>query len=277
MIRTSRQLKDLVRNLSKGDSTKAQIIIRNYVMQRFLERISLSPYKNNLILKGGVLVSDMVGLANRSTMDLDTTVRNIRLSVDRIQKIVADIVAINVDDGIEFKIKGNFPIMEEADYSGVRVLLEATLGTLRTPVQIDFSTGDAITPEATEYHLRLLFEDRTKSLLAYNLETVMAEKLQTVLSRGTANTRMRDFYDLSILAMNYTVDPIILHDAYANTSRTRGTTTQAADQNLILNEIEFHPVMSELWKSYQTKFDYASGLDWGTVMQQIRLLCAFIA
>ena len=124
MIHTSRQLKALVRNMSKGDSAKAQIIIRNYVMERFLERLSLSPYRNNLILKGGTLVSAMVGLDNRSTMDVDATVKNLPLSVESAGKIVREITSIPLEDGMAFEIKNAAAIMNEADYSGVRVILE---------------------------------------------------------------------------------------------------------------------------------------------------------
>ena len=142
MIHTSRQLKALVRNISKGDSVKAQIIIRNYVMERFLERLSLSKYCNNLILKGGTLVAAIVGLDNRSTMDIDTTLKNLPLSEENAKKIVEEITAIYIDDGMSFVVKSVEPIMDEADYPGVRVILDTTLETMRTPLKIDFSTGD---------------------------------------------------------------------------------------------------------------------------------------
>lgn len=144
MIQTSRQLKALVRNLSKGDSNKAQIIIRNYVMERFLERLSLSPYKNNLILKGGTLVSAMVGLDNRSTMDVDATIKNLTLSVESAQKIVEEISSIWIEDGMTFEIKSVYAIMDEADYPGVRIMLDTTLETMHPQLKIDLSTGDII-------------------------------------------------------------------------------------------------------------------------------------
>ena len=126
MIKTSRQLKALVRNLTKGDSLQAQIIMRNYVMERFLERISLSKYRNNFILKGGMLVSAMVGLDTRSTMDMDTTIKNMPLSVENVKEMIEEIIAIPIDDGMTFSIKSVGEIMDEAEYSGVRANLEAT-------------------------------------------------------------------------------------------------------------------------------------------------------
>lgn len=175
MIRTSRQLKALVRNLSKGDSAKAQIIIRNYVMERFLERLSLSQYRNNLILKGGTLVAAMVGLDNRSTLDVDTTLKNMPLHETSTRQVVEEITAIQIDDGMMFEIKSVASIMDEADYPGIRIMLDTTLETMHTPLKIDFSTGDVITPREVSYSFRLLFEERTISILAYNLETVLAE------------------------------------------------------------------------------------------------------
>ena len=204
MIKTSRQLKALVRNLTKGDSLQAQIIMRNYVMERFLERISLSKYRNNFILKGGMLVSAMVGLDTRSTMDIDTTIKNMPLSVENAREMIEEIIAVPIDDGMTFSIKSVGEIMDEAEYTGVRVNLEATLETMRTPLKVDISTGDIITPREVLYTFKLMFEERTISILAYNLETVLAEKMETVIARGVANTRLRDYYDLYILQNEYT-------------------------------------------------------------------------
>ena len=275
MIRTSRQLKALVRNMSKGNSTKAQIIIRNYVMERFLERLSLSPYRDNLILKGGTLVSAMVGLDNRSTMDVDATIQNLPLSVADARRIVEEITSIQIDDGITFEIKSSANIMDEADYAGVRIILDATLETMHTPLKIDLSTGDVITPRAVSYSFKLLFEDRSISILAYNLETVLAEKLETLLSRGTANTRMRDFYDIYALetTQQQNIEPSVLREACENTCKNRGSQAVVKDNTLILDEIQESKEMTALWTSYQSKFDYAAGIEWDDVMQAVRKLC----
>lgn len=202
MIHTSRQLKALVRNRSRGDSTKVQLLIRSYIMERFLERISLSPYREKFILKGGMLISSMVGVDYRSTMDMDTTVRNMPLSADHMEKIIKDIIRIPIEDGVTFGIKKITEIMEEEEYGGIRLHLEAVLDTMKIPLKLDVSTGDIITPKEITYQYWLMFEERTIPVLAYNLETVLAEKLETVLRRGTANTRLRDFYDLFLLQKN---------------------------------------------------------------------------
>ncbi|MDR1068597.1 MAG: nucleotidyl transferase AbiEii/AbiGii toxin family protein [Clostridiales Family XIII bacterium] len=272
MIHTSRQLKALVRNISQGDSARAQIIIRNYVMERFLERLSLSQYRDNLILKGGVLVAAMVGLNNRSTMDVDTTLKNLPLNEDSAREIVEGITAVEIDDGLSFEIKSVSPIMDEADYPGVRIMLDTTLETMHTPLKIDFSTGDVITPREVSYSFRLLFEERAISLLAYNLETVLAEKIETLLSRGTANTRMRDFYDIFVLTNTQArnINETTLREAFMKTSEKRGSLASLVDADLILNEISESAALIDLWRSYQRKFDYAAEISWESVMEAVR-------
>ena len=276
MIRTSRQLKALVRNLSKGDSTRAQIIIRNYVMERFLERLSVSQYRDNLVLKGGTLIAAMVGLDNRSTMDMDATVKNLPLTEESARKYVEDITGIQINDGMAFEIKSVAPIMDDAEYPGIRVTLDTTLETMHTPLKIDFSSGDVITPREVSYSFKLLFEDRTISIMAYNLETVLAEKLETLVARGTANTRMRDFYDIFVLeqSQSHNVDRAVLKTAFANTSDKRGSSAVKADMDTILDEVEDSPSMTTLWKSYQRKFEYAADIEWAGVMLAVRKLCA---
>jgi len=274
MIRTSRQLKALVRNISKGDSAKAQIIIRNYVMERFLERLSLSQYRNNMILKGGTLVAAIVGLDNRATMDVDTTLKNLPLNEDSAKKIVEEILAISLDDGMSFEIKSVSPIMDESDYPGIRIVLDTMIETMRTPLKIDFSSGDVITPHEISYSFRLLFEERTISILAYNLETVLAEKVETLLARGTANTRMRDFYDIYLLTNTQThnIDNATFKDALVNTSKKRGSIALLTDVDLILNEVFENGSLINLWRSYQRKFDYAAGVQWNDVAKAVRSL-----
>ncbi|MDR2043100.1 MAG: nucleotidyl transferase AbiEii/AbiGii toxin family protein [Clostridium sp.] len=274
MIHTSRQLKALVRNLSKGDSAKAQIIIRNYVMERFLERLSLSRYRNNLILKGGTLVAAMVGLDNRSTMDVDTTVKGVDLSAESVREIIGEITAVEIDDGMTFEIKSIEPIMDEADYPGIRVMMETMLETMRTPLKIDFSSGDVITPHEVAYSFKLMFEERTISILAYNLETVLAEKLETLLSRGTANTRMRDFYDIFALedSQMHTISDDTLRSAFAATLKKRGSSAILVDADLIISEVETDSGLIALWSSYQRKFDYAADIGWELVVGAVKRL-----
>ena len=185
--------------MAKGDSGKSQLLIRNYAMERFLERVALSKYKDNFILKGGMLVSALVGLQNRTTMDIDTTIRNLPLDSEQVKQIVEEIAAVEVDDNIHFIVKDVSNIMEETEYGGVRLSLDAFLDITKIPLKIDISTGDVVTPAEITYHYKLMFEQRYISLWAYTIETVLAEKIETVLTRTIFNTRLRDFYDLYIL------------------------------------------------------------------------------
>ena len=196
VISSSRQLKDKVRNISDGNSNKATTLIRNFMMERFLERVSISSYRDNFILKGGMLVASIVGVDMRATMDIDTTVKALPLNEADVQRIIEEICNIPLEDNVSFQIKSTRTIMEEFDYPGIRVMLEATLDRMRQPIKIDISTDDVITLKAIEYDYKLMFEDRTISVLTYNKETLLAEKMQTIINRGIANTRLRDFYDV---------------------------------------------------------------------------------
>lgn len=274
MIHTSRQLKALVRNMSKGDSSKAQIIIRSYVMERFLERLSLSQYQSRFILKGGLLVTSMIGLENRSTMDVDATLKNLPLNEEDARKIISEIATIQIDDGMMFELKSVAPIMDDADYPGIRIIIDAMLEDMRTPLKIDLSTGDVITPHEVSYSYKMMFENRTIPLIAYNLETILAEKLETVIARGTANSRMRDYYDIYIITdtseqiINYT----ILKDAVANTSLKRGSDSLIKQFETILDEVSESKVMVELWQKYRLRYDYAANIIWDDVIQSVKQL-----
>ena len=276
MITTARQLKDLIRNLSKKKSADAQILMRNYMMERFLERISLSEYKDKFILKGGMLVAAMVGLDARATMDLDATIKGANVSLTDVETIISNIIAIPIDDGVSFCIKRISEIMEEADYPGVRVSMETKFDGVITPLKIDISTGDVITPKEIRYRFSLMLEDRTIEVWAYNLETVLAEKLETVISRNVANTRMRDFYDIYILQKLYgeQLNKEILWNALVATARKRGTLEQieSGDIREIFDEIETSSVMENLWKAYQKNYSYAVDISWHIVMESVRYL-----
>ena len=276
MITTARQLKDLIRNLSKKKSADAQTLMRNYMMERFLERISLSEYKDKFILKGGMLVAAMVGLDARATMDLDATIKAANVSLRDVEMIISNIIAIPIDDGVSFRIKRISEIMEEADYPGVRVSMETKFDGVIIPLKIDISTGDVITPKEIRYRFNLMLEDRTIEVWAYNLETVLAEKLETVISRNVTNTRMRDFYDIYILQKLHgeQLNKEILWHALVATARKRGTLKQieSGDIREILNEIETSSVMENLWKAYQKNYSYAVDISWHIVMESVRYL-----
>lgn len=281
MITAARQLKDLVRNLSKKKSADAQILMRNYMMEHFLERISLSEYKNQFILKGGMLVAAMVGLDARATMDLDATIKDTNVSVEDVEMIISKIISIPLNDGVLFRIKRISEIMEEADYPGVRVSMETKFDGVITPLKIDISTGDIITPREIKYKFNLMLENRTIEVWAYNLETVLAEKLETVISRNVTNTRMRDFYDIYILQKLYgeQLSKDVLRDALVATAKKRETLEQIETEDIdeVFDEIQSSSVMENLWKAYQRNYSYSADIPWHTIMKSIRTLYEIIS
>lgn len=274
MIKTARQLKDLIRNLSREKSADAQILMRNYMMERFLERISLSEYRDKFILKGGMLVAAMVGLDARSTMDLDATIKGANVNVEDIENLISSIVTVPIDDGVKFQLKSISEIMDEAEYPGIRVSMSTTFDGVVTPLKIDISTGDAITPREVRYSFKLMLEDRSIDIWAYNLETVLAEKLETIITRTTTNTRMRDFYDIYILEQLHgtTLNPKILHDALLATAHKRGSEKYLNQAEEVFDEVENDSVMQKLWEAYRKKFSYASDSEWDVIMKAIRRL-----
>lgn len=272
MIRTATQLKAKVRNLLGGDSQKAQTLIRNFIMERFLERIALSQYRNNFILKGGTLVAAVVGLDTRATMDIDTTVKSLNLSKDNAIKIVEDIIAAEIPDGVQFRITKATDIMEEHDYPGIRFTLEATLDKMCQAVKIDISTGDIITPGAVEYSYNLMFEDRPIALWTYNLETLLAEKLETIMARGTANTRMRDFYDIYVISRQEAFDKEVLKRAFLATSAKRNTTRQIPDFQNIIAAVASDDTMAAQWESFREDSFFVGDLSWGEVIEGVKVL-----
>jgi predicted nucleotidyltransferase component of viral defense system len=274
MIRTSRQLKDLIRNLSKEKSADAQVLMRNYMMERLLERIYISEYKDNFILKGGMLVAAIVGLDARSTMDMDATVKDMQVDVENISNVMESILSLSIGDGVEFHIKQVSEIMDEAEYTGIRISMEAVFDGVRTPLKIDISTGDTITPREIRYCFNMMFEDRSIEIWAYNLETVLSEKLETVIARDITNTRMRDFYDIHILMQLHgtSLNPDDFHAALLSTVKKRGSEHLMTDVGAIFDDLENSSVMQKLWSLYQKKFAYAEGLSWTEVMSSVSAL-----
>ena len=276
MIKTSRQLKDMIRNMAKEHAADAQVLLRNYMMERFLERISISEYRDNFILKGGMLVAAMVGIDARSTMDMDATVKGTAVNVEDVENIIAGIIRIPINDGVDFRVKSISEIMDEADYPGVRANLDCSFDGTRTPLKIDISTGDVITPKEVRYSFKLMFEERTIDVWAYNLETVVAEKLETILARTTANTRMRDFYDLHMLYQLYgdTLNKEVLTQAFAATAEKRGSAFLIPKAEEVMCVVYNSVEMQKLWDNYRKKFSYASDISWHSIMCSIRQIAA---
>ena len=271
---TPEQIKGRIKSVAKQNNADARTLMRIYMMERFLERLAQSEYRDNFIIKGGILVTAMIGVAHRSTMDIDTSMKNLNLSAEDALRVVNQVKDIDLDDGVSFEVKDVSNIMDEMEYPGIRVTMNANMGRLITPLKIDISTGDVITPRAIEFNYDLLLEDRSISLWSYNLETILAEKLQTVLARGILNTRMRDFYDIRMLLDTYEdkVNKAVLKDAFAATCKKRGTDHLQEQAEEIIKIIEADEQLQVLWRAYQKKYSYAADIDYASVISGVRKL-----
>ena len=273
-MKSATAVKAKIKNKAGGSSDKSQIMLRIYLMERLLERVSLSRYRDNFVLKGGLLVSSLVGVDMRSTMDIDTTVKSLPLNKSAIQKILEEIMAIGLEDGVLFRITKVQDIMEGHEYEGVRFMIDCTMDKLKQTIKMDISTGDEITPKAIAHELPLIIEDRTIELWAYNLETLLAEKLETIMVRAEANTRMRDFYDIHVLLKQdvVTVDRDLLKAAFYATCNKRGSIELIGTIDDVINKITDDETMRQLWNNYRKTNYYVGALEWEEVIGSARKL-----
>lgn len=274
MYLTPAQIKGRIKNVAKQNGSDPITLLRIYMMERFLERITYSKYKDDFIVKGGILVTSMIGISMRSTMDIDTTIRNFDLTKEETTRIVNEIKDISLDDHIEFILNDVSDIMDNMEYPGIRIHMDAKLENLIVPIKIDISTGDVITPKEVRYEYPLLLEDKSIQLWSYNLETILAEKIQTILSRGLLNTRMRDFYDVTTLFDRYN-DSINYNDlslAFDKICRKRETLSVLEHYEEILCSISEDSTLQNLWKNYCRKYKYASHIEFSTNLEIIKQL-----
>jgi predicted nucleotidyltransferase component of viral defense system len=261
------KLKAKINNYAKKSHIAAQVVLQNYMFERFLVRLSKSEYRDKFVIKGGILIASIVGLDIRSTMDLDTTIKNLPLKEHEVLSAVKTIANIDIGDEIIFETKSISLIRKDDKYGGYCVRIDAIYDTMITALSIDISTGDVITPSAVQYEFSGIFDENLKiNLWGYNIETVMAEKLETILSRGIFNTRPRDFYDIYILSKTQSYDQQLLKEALLATAEHRGSTALIADTNAILHTIEESSELINMWHKYQKKFPYANNISYQDIL-----------
>lgn len=270
-MRNAMQLKAVIKNISKDKHISAQLVMQNFMLERLLERISVSKYRQNFILKGGFLIAAMVGLDTRATMDMDATIKGWPVNEESIKNMFLDICKIDLQVDVTFEFKKIGEIREGDDYTGYRVSLSANYPPMAVPLKLDITTGDKITPREIEYRFKLLLEDREIPVLAYNLETVMAEKLETVVSRGDQNTRPRDYYDIYILAkMQYkNIETEYLRAALDATSKKRGSSEILKEYKNIIDIVRNSDVMIKQWRTYQRDFEYVTDISFDEVCDAV--------
>lgn len=262
-MKNAMQLKAIIKNVAREKNISASIVLQNYMLERFLERVSISRYRDNYIIKGGFLIASMLGLDSRATMDMDATIKGCPVNEKTIREMIEEIIAIPVEDDITFRFKSIGEIREGDDYTGYRVALIANYEKMAVPLKLDITTGDKITPGEIEYNYKLMLEDRCISVWAYNLSTILAEKLETIVSRGDQNTRPRDYYDVFILTKLKTneIDLENLRAAFMATSEKRGSTELMKQFREIMRAVKKSDVMKQRWTNYGKDYDYAAGIE----------------
>lgn len=270
-MKNAMQLKAAISKMAKDKHIPAQLVMQNYMLERLLERISRSKYQGNFILKGGLLIASMVGLHSRATMDMDATIQNHPVNENSIKTMFEEIISIPIDDDISFSFQGVGKIRKNDAYGGYRISLTANFPPMRVPLKLDITTGDKITPEAIEYNYPMMFSDDTLEIFAYNLETILAEKLETVLSRGDQNTRPRDYYDIFILSKlkGHEIDRDTLHKALSETAQKRNSGDLIPQYHSIMGQIVKSSAMQQHWKTYQRDYEYTREVEFSSACETI--------
>ena len=271
---SSESLKGKIRNIAHSKNLRSQEVLQMFFFERFLERLSKSKYKFNFVIKGGLLISSMIGIDNRTTMDMDTTIKGVPLKAEVIRNIVSEIINVEVDDGIEFEITDISHIREEDEYENFRVHLIANFGGIKNDMKIDITTGDAITPKEIEYLYPCMFQEESLRVLAYPLETILAEKYESVIKRNILTTRMRDFYDLYNL-YNLRKEDInfdILKQAIISTATRRESLPIMKQVIEIIEDIKYDDYLKELWKVYLSDNSYVGDLNFSETVKVVEII-----
>lgn len=267
MIKNAQSLMAKSKNLATRYNITPNEVLQNYMFERILERLSISKYKNNFILKGGLLLSSIMGIDTRTTMDMDTCVKGIDLTDAELYEILNEILNMNVEDNVKFQITNSEPIRVENEYGGLKYNIIATFDNLKVNLSIDIATGDTITPREIEYNYKMLFEDRELQIMTYNIESIIAEKFQTVISRGILNSRMKDYYDLYYLITYKDFSKEHLKQAITKTFEKRNTNLNDIETTLsMINESSF---TKDLWKNYARKHKYTENIKFEEIIDTI--------
>ena len=270
-MKTPEQLKGAIRSMAAKKNLRAQEVLQMFLFERIIERLAVSSFRNNFILKGGLLISSMIGIGERTTMDMDTTARGIQMEEDEIVSAVKEIIAMDVGDGISFEFQKIEPIREDDAYNNFRVHLRAKYGKIDSPMKIDITTGDIITPAAIRYDFPFVFEEKTVSVMAYTLETVLAEKYETIIRRNIGTTRARDYYDLHTLyrSRKDVVQMEVLRAAVIHTAEKRDSVDDIMDWRDILKDIREEPQLYLLWDNYAADNKYIGDLKFNEVLDTV--------
>lgn len=269
-MKNLRQIKDLIKNIANEKNINSQILLKNYMIHRLLKRIYLSEYSKFFIIKGGILITGIIGVQARTTVDLDTTINSFPINNDSLKSMFNDIFSLSVDN-IEFKLKYIEQTRIEDEYKGYKISIEANLEEACIPIKVDITTGDKITPHEIVFPFELLLENDVIEINAYNIETIISEKLETIISRSTVNTRMKDFYDIHMLLRKQSnnIDYSILTQAFKKTTKHRGSYNLIVDGSSIITMVFNDDKMQFHWKRYKKKYHYANNISWREIEKSV--------
>lgn len=277
-MNTSRQLTDLIKNKARALGLDAQLLLKRYFMEQMLARIAQSEYKTNFILKGGLLISSLIGLSSRTTQDIDVSIVNKPLSIEEIEQMMTNVCKIDLNDNIRYELTNVQEIREEFEYPGIRLSFKVYMDKIVDSLKMDITTGDTITPKEINYGYKLLLEDKVINLCSYPIETIIAEKLESILSKNILGTRMRDYYDIYMLE-NLFKDRINKENqkqALLNTCEKRATTNVLTNPSDIIADIENDWGQQNLWKNYASKNTYVGNVNFEDTIKSIKSILKLI-
>lgn len=273
MINNVMSFKTKINNFAKNNKISPQAVLQNFLLEKLLEKISFSKYKNNFILKGGMLISSLIGINSRTTMDMDTTIKGVSLTIYNLDKIIKEIINIKTDENVKFELQKISSIRENNDYGGYRITLKSTyMDMLPTILKLDVTTGDKITYKEISYNFPMLFEDRNINILSYNLETIIAEKFESIIKRNIFNTRLRDFYDVYVLFKLYRdkIDEDKLSLAIINTSKHRNSLDEINRWEIYVDILLTNDSLIHQWNKYQKEYSYANEIQYSNLIKTLK-------
>ncbi len=255
--------------LSRERNVEYYELLQRFMFERILERISVSKYNDNFILKGGLLLSAMFGIDNRTTKDMDTTIKGMDISKVNMVNVLNEILSINLNDSVKFDLISVTDIREDDEYGGNKYHIVGRFQNMKVNLEMDISTGDKIIPRELKYKYPLIFSDKEIVINSYNIETILSEKIETVLKRGIYNSRMKDFYDIYVFINNFSKD--INYDnflsAMKNTFEKRNSLSVLEDYKIILNEVKESERLNNLWNKYTIKRNYAKDVEFSVIIE----------
>lgn len=274
MLINKNSLQARINNLSTKTGVHPNILLKSFFFDAFLKRLAASKYADKFVFKGGFFLSTSLGINLRSTMDIDFLLRKMNLTMENIVNVLKEVSLIDIGDNVTFEYQNINEIRQDDEYGGYNIVLLGKLENIKETISIDVATGDPITPSPMDYRYKCLFDDEILSFKAYNFETILAEKLQTILFRGIANSRSKDFYDIFIIyKLRWNdIDTEVLKEAFVNTCNYRGTVFAKDEALRIVDRIKNDSQMESRWKTYSKRNQFAKIIEFKDTLNPLETI-----